>query len=146
MNRNRTKRNHGFTLIEMLVVLGIIAVLAGVAGLKIIQNVDTARVQAAKAQISIFCRAIDNYKLHTGIYPQYLEDLMVEPADVKGWDGPYIEGDGLPLDPWDNSYEYYPPEMDSREYTIICYGADGEEGGDGISGDIDNFSLTNTEE
>ena len=144
MNRNRQKRKLGFTLIEMLVVLAIIAILGGIAGLKIIQNIDKAKVTAARTQIAIFCKAIDNYKIHTGIYPEYLEDLVEAPADVKGWDGPYVEG--ISVDPWDNDYDYYPPEMDSREYTVICYGADGEEGGDGINADIDNFSLVNTGE
>ena len=139
MNKTNQRRKKGFTLIEMLVVLAIIAILGGIAGLKIIQNIDKAKVTSARAQISIFCKAIDNYKVHTGIYPEYLEDLIEAPADVKGWDGPYVEG--LPADPWDNDYEYYPPEMDEREYTVICYGADGEEGGDGINADIDNLSL-----
>ena len=146
MNKKTQKRNSAFTLIEMLVVLAIIAILGGVAGLKIIQNIDKAKVTSAKAQISIFCKAIDNYKLHTGIFPDYLEDLMEAPTDVKGWDGPYIEGTGIPLDPWDNSYDYFPPDVDGREYTVMSYGADGEEGGEGINADIDNYSLTNTEE
>ncbi len=138
MNR-RNRRNRGFSLMELMVVLVIMGILATVVVQNVLQNIDKAKVTKTMSQIAIFKNSIIQYKIDTNVYPDYLSDLVTMPADIKGWNGPYI--DTVPLDGWGNEYTYYPPEQGSNTFEIISYGADGEEGGDQKDADISNLSM-----
>ena len=139
MERKRSRRQAGVTLIEMLVVVTIIALFAALVGPQLLSRGDQARATAARAQIGLFISSINMYKLDTGRYPpndQGLETLWSQPENVKNWNGPYLDKE-VPTDPWGNDYLYrYPSEGAGDIPEIICYGADGQAGGEGIDADI----------
>jgi general secretion pathway protein G len=128
----------GITLIEMLVVMTIIALFAALVGPSLLKHGDTARITAARAQIESFSTALGAYKLDTGTFPtteQGLQALRVKPPEANQWAGPYMPKD-IPLDPWGHPYAYKYPGDHGDEPDIICYGADGAAGGDGLNADI----------
>jgi general secretion pathway protein G len=138
----RKRRNQrgqaGITLIEMLVVMTIIALFAALVAPNMLKHSDKARVTAAHAQIHNFMTALGAYKLDTGTFPtteQGLEALRVKPADLNQWSGPYMPQD-TPKDPWGHDYVYKYPGEHGDEPDIICLGADGQPGGDGLNADI----------
>ena len=139
MRKRRRANQAGVTLIEMLVVVTIIALFAGLVGLRMWKQADKARVTAARSQINTLMAALSTYKMDTGQFPateQGLQVLRVAPQGVPNWNGPYLERE-LPNDPWGNPYVYhYPSETQGDEPEIISYGADGQPGGDGINADI----------
>jgi general secretion pathway protein G len=135
-----TKR--GFTLIEMLVVIVVIAILAGLVGPLVFRNVGDAKVSAAKAQIEIFGLALDQYRLDNDYYPstaQGLEALREPPSGeppARNWRGPYLKK-AVPLDPWGRSYLYQSPaDSNATGYDLVSYGRDGRPGGTGEDADI----------
>jgi general secretion pathway protein G len=135
MNRKKEK---GFTLIELLVVVIIIGVLAAFVGPKIIGRVGQSQVTAAKNQIGALESSLDMFFIDNGRYPtteEGLEALNTKPDGAKKWRGPYLKKK-LPKDPWGNDYIYICPGREGRDYEIISYGADGEEGGEGDNADI----------
>ncbi len=134
----RPARRRGVTLIEMLVVVTIIALFAALVGPRMLRRADTARVTAARAQINSFMTALGAYKLDTGLFPtsdQGLQALRIAPAGITQWQGPYLPQE-IPADPWGRPYEYKFPGEHGDEPDIICLGADGQPGGDGINGDV----------
>lgn len=136
--RNDKKGTRGITLIEMLVVLAIIALFASLVAPRLLNKTDTARVTAARAQINAFMTALGSYKLDTGVYPVTeagLQALRVKPGDVNNWQGPYLPQE-IPVDPWGRPYSYKYPSDQGDEPEIVCLGADGQPGGDGINADI----------
>jgi len=136
-NQSRRARR-GITLIEMLVVLTIIALFAALVAPRLLSRSDTARVTAARAQINAFMTALGAYKLDTGAYPTNemgLEALRRRPQNVPQWQGPYLPQD-IPVDPWGRPYIYRYPGENGDEPEIICLGADGQPGGEGINADI----------
>ena len=136
----KPKRQHGFTLIELMVVLSILAMLAALVVPRLFKNVDKGKVNAAKAQISSLESALDSYRLDVGSYPTTqmgLEALQTKPAGVDKWDGPYLKKE-VPLDPWSHPYIYKSPG-DHGDYDLMSYGADGQPGGDGVNADIVNW-------
>jgi general secretion pathway protein G len=139
MNRRRNKRAQaGITLIEMLVVVVIIGLFAALVAPNLWKNADRAKVTAARAQVESFMNALGQYKLDTGTFPtteQGLEALRVKPQDVTQWAGPYVTKD-IPKDPWQHDYVYKYPGEHGDEPDIICYGLDGQPGGDGLASDI----------
>lgn len=139
MEKRRSHGQAGVTLIEMLVVVSIIALFAALVAPRMLQKADTARITAARAQINSFMTALGAYKLDTGLFPstaQGLEALRYEPQGVRLWQGPYLPQD-IPDDPWGYPYVYrFPGEHGSVEPDIICYGADGQPGGEDIFADI----------
>jgi len=142
MRRLRTEQSRarrGITLIEMLVVLTIIALFAALVAPKMLGQGDKARVTAARAQINSFMTALGAYKLDTGLYPSTemgLAALRNRPQNVSQWQGPYLPQD-VPQDPWGRAYIYkFPGENVPEEPEIICLGADGQPGGEGIMADI----------
>lgn len=137
----KRQRRKGFSLMELMVVLVIMGILAGVVTVQVLQNIDAAKEQSTRTQIAVFKKAIDLYKVHTNVYPEILDDLVTKPADLKGWIGPYLDPAVVPLDQWGNEYVYFPPDAGSREYVIMSYGADGEEGGEELNSDISNLNL-----
>jgi general secretion pathway protein G len=136
--RNRKRDQAGVTLIEMLVVVTIIGLFVALVGPKLWSRVDSARITAARTQIANFKTALGTYKLDTSMFPtteQGLAALRVKPADLDQWNGPYMPQD-IPKDPWGHDYVYKYPGEHGDEPDIICLGADGQPGGDGLAADI----------
>ena len=128
----------GVTLIEMLVVVMIIGLFAALVVPKMLQKSDAARITAARAQIESFQTALGTYKLDTGTYPSTEEGLLalrVKPANLNQWQGPYLPKD-IPNDPWGHPYTYKYPGEHGDEPEVVCYGADGQPGGEGINADV----------
>lgn len=134
----KKNKQEGFTLLELLVVLGIIALLAGIVGPQVMKHMGTSKIKAATVQIADLSAALDMYKLDVGRYPtteQGLQALIEKPGDVNRWNGPYLRKSKIPLDPWQNAYRYvFPGEHGS--FDLFSFGADGKEGGDGEDQDI----------
>ena len=138
MNKRGNRGRAGITLIEMLVVVTIIALFAALVAPRMLRKSDAARVTAAHAQINSFMTALGSYKLDTGVFPsneEGLQALRLPPANVSQWQGPYLPQE-IPLDPWGHPYLYKYPGEHGDEPDVVCYGADGQPGGDGINADI----------
>jgi general secretion pathway protein G len=132
----------GFTLIEMLVVLVIIGLIMGLVGPQVLNYLTNARVKAARLQIEAFSSSLDLYYLDTGRYPQGsegLEALVRRPSGLEVWNGPYVKGGNVPLDPWGHPYVYRSP-AENAPYEITSLGSDGIEGGSGSAADIKSNS------
>ncbi|HME06173.1 MAG TPA: type II secretion system major pseudopilin GspG [Bryobacteraceae bacterium] len=132
------KGDAGVTLIEMLVVVTIIALFAALVLPKMMGSADKARKTQAKAQINAYLTALGSYKLDTGVYPtteQGLQALRVKPENVNNWQGPYVQKD-IDMDPWQHPYVYKYPGDHGDDPDIICYGGDGQPGGEGLNADI----------
>lgn len=128
----------GFTLLELLVVLGIIALLAGIVGPQVMKHTGESKIKAAKVQIEDLSAALDMYKLDNGNYPstdQGLKALIEAPEGAKRWNGPYLSKSKMPLDPWQEDYHYASPGTHGK-FDLYTYGADNKEGGDGEDQDI----------
>ena len=127
------------TLVELIVVIIILGVLAATVGPKLFKNVDKSRQSQAKHQIGIFKGAIDMYRLDTGNLPSTSHGLqaLISNPGVDGWDGPYLDDNKLPDDPWNNPYSYKTPGV-NRDYEIISYGKNKAPGGDKYDADITN--------
>ena len=126
------------TLIEMLVVVTIIALFAALVAPRMLRRSDAARVTAARAQINSFMTALGAYKLDTGTFPtteEGLQALRIKPAEANQWQGPYLPQD-IPVDPWGRPYLYKYPGEHGDEPDLVCLGADGQPGGEGINGDV----------
>ena len=137
----------GFTLIELMVVIVILGILAGLIVPRIMGRPDEARQAKARIQIESLETALKLYKLDNGSYPTTEQGLqaLVEPPDVgepiERWrEGGYLEKGKIPRDPWSNDYIYLSPGA-KGEYDIISYGADGELGGDGKDRDITSWDI-----
>lgn len=139
--------NSGFTLLEIIVVVFILGILAAIVAPKIIGRTDDARIAEAKVQIKNFETALKLFKLDNGFFPsteQGLETLIEQPTvgkiPLKYREGGYLEQKTIPLDPWDNPYIYISPGV-YGDFDLICYGADGREGGEGKDADIQNWNM-----
>jgi general secretion pathway protein G len=133
---------NGFTLIEILVVIVVLAVLASMVAPNVFRHVGASKEIAAKTQIEMLGAALDAYRLDNGIYPgtaQGLEALRAEPQGEPrphNWRGPYLRK-AVPDDPWQRSYIYTSPGTNNPNgYDLISYGADGKPGGSGEDQDI----------
>jgi general secretion pathway protein G len=140
----RSRRESGFTLIEIMVVLVIIAILGALIGPQILGRVDEARATAAKQDIQTLGTALDFYRMDNFRYPttdQGLEALVRKPDDpsVRNWrpEG-YIKSREVPKDPWGNEYRYL---SHGSNYELYSLGADGEPGGEGVDADIGSQNL-----
>jgi len=137
--RRRTSRGErGFTLIEILVVITIIAIIMAIVGPRVLNYLAESKVKAAKIQIQSFSSALDLFNLDTGRYPTTAEglDALVKPqAAIPAWNGPYLKGNSVPEDPWGHAYLYRSPG-EHDVYDIQSYGSDGREGGTGTAADI----------
>ena len=135
----------GFTLIEILVVITILAILAGLLVPRVIDRPDQARVVAAKNDIRAIQSAINLYRLDSGVYPGTDQGLLAlvqrpESGNVpRNWkQGGYLER--MPKDPWGNDYQYLYPGVHG-EVDIFSYGSDGQPGGEGYAADIGTWNL-----
>jgi len=135
-------RRRAFTLVELLLVLVILGTLAALVLPKFTGRTEQARVTAAITQISTFKTALDSFEVDTGGYPRGsdgLQALVVQPSDVTGWRGPYLQQD-IPLDPWGHPYLYEcPGKLNPSGYDVISMGPDGQVG---TADDITNGAIT----
>jgi general secretion pathway protein G len=137
----------GFTLIEIMVVIVILALLAALVGPKIMGRTDDAKIQTTKTQIRSLESALKLYKLDNGVYPtteQGLNSLVTKPAVgviPKNYkEGGYLESKNVPKDGWGNDYLYVSPG-EHGDYDLYSYGADGVKGGEGKNADINSWDL-----
>jgi general secretion pathway protein G len=135
----------GFTLLEMLVVITVIAILAAVVSPMVFRNVGDAKVSAAHSQIEIFGLALDTYHLDNDYYPstsQGLAALMRQPEglpEARRWRGPYLKRT-VPPDPWGRPYIYRSPgDSNPSAYDLLSLGRDGAPGGEGEDADITSW-------
>ena len=140
------RTDRGFTLIEILVVITVIAILAGLVGPMVFRNVGDAKVSATRAQIELFALALDQYRLDNDIYPttsQGLAALRERPTsdpEARNWRGPYLRK-VVPLDPWGRPYTYKSPgEVNPESYDLLSFGRDGQPGGTGEDADLTSWS------
>lgn len=139
--KHSLSRSGGFTLLELLVVLGIIAMLAGIVGPQVMKHMGESKSKGAKVQIEDLSAALDMYKLDEGRYPtqqQGLSALIEKPADAKHWNGPYMRKEKIPQDPWMQDYHYVYPGQHGK-FDLFSYGADEKEGGEGDDRDINSW-------
>jgi general secretion pathway protein G len=137
MKEKTRRKNQGFTLMELLIVVIIIGLLAALVGPRLFGKVSTAKLKATKAQIELFGTALDALRLDVGRYPtteEGLKALREKPSDMNSWKGPYL-GKEIPVDPWGKAYIYKSPG-DHGDYDLISYGLDGVEGGEGENQDV----------
>jgi general secretion pathway protein G len=132
------RSRHGFTLIELMVVMIILGLLAALVVPRMFGRIGEARKKAANAQIELFGTALDSFYLDVGRYPttaEGLEALLTQVSDADGWNGPYLKKTEIPADPWNNPYHYESPGKHG-DYDLYSYGADNAEGGEGDNEDI----------
>jgi general secretion pathway protein G len=140
-----SRHSSGFTLIEIMVVLVIIAILGAMIGPQILGRVDEARVTAARQDLRTLGTALDMYRLDNFRYPttaQGIEALVVQPDDasIRNWrSGGYLKSTTVPKDPWGNDYVYLEPGTRGGAYDLYSLGADGRAGGEGNDADIGNW-------
>ena len=132
----------GFTLLELLVVLAILALLIGLVAPAAIRQLGNAKHKIAEQSIARLVGILDIYKLDIGTYPttqQGLGALVTKPSGVAGWNGPYIKDPSGLNDPWGRPYDYRSPsQRPGHPFDISTLGADGRPGGDGEDADIVN--------
>lgn len=125
-------------MLELLVVLGIISMLAGLVGPKVMKHMADAKVKAAKVQIAELSQALEMYKLDVDKYPtseQGLSALVESPDNAKRWNGPYLGKPKVPVDPWQQEYHYISPGEHGK-FDLFSFGADEKEGGESEDQDI----------
>jgi general secretion pathway protein G len=127
------RRSKGFTLIEMIIVITLIAaVMALVAG-KVIQNRNKANYKLAQTQMIELAASIEQYQNDVGSLPDSLQQLVQ--SNAEGWLGPYARAENL-KDPWKNPIEYHKPGDDDRPFSLLSLGVDGKPGGEGVDKDL----------
>jgi general secretion pathway protein G len=119
----QTKDERGFTLIEIMVVVVIIGLLAGLVGPRIFRNLERANIETARTQMANMKTALATYRLDMGRYPDQLNCLINPCGD--GWSGPYLDSDVIPLDPWKNDYQYTVKDG-GRAFTLTSTGGGDE--------------------
>ena len=140
MERKRHRQVQGFTLVELMVVIVIIGILAGVVVVNYTGRTEKAIEARVKTDFKSIQDAIEMFKTDTGQYPEKLEDLMTNPG-LDRWSGPYLRRD--PLDYWERMYVYEMLGEGTYPYELKTYGADGNPGGEGENKDYSNLdSLT----
>jgi general secretion pathway protein G len=142
MNRNhRTPDTEGFTLLELLVVLGIIALLATLVAPQVIRYLSDARSKTAETQLQNIASAVELYYLDNGSYPPAdagLSALLTAPQSVASWKGPYLKKQGGIVDPWGKPFLYEIPGGHGP-YDIWSLGRDGKDGGEGEDRDLKSW-------
>ncbi len=133
----RTAR--GFSLIEILVVMGLIGIVIALVATRVGDAAVRGRVNATKIAIDSLAGKLETYALDNGTYPQQLADLVARPADADNWTGPYAKQKELD-DPWKHPFVYRYPGDKGENFDLYSYGPDGKEGGEGLkAADIGNW-------
>jgi len=131
----------GYSLLEILIVLTIIALIAALVGPRLFAQLDKSKVTTARVQVKALQTALDTMRLDIGRYPNQQEGLellmQADPKRVAGWSGPYLGG-SLPKDPWKNGYVYEAPPDGEHPPKVYSLGSDGKPGGQGYAADIYN--------
>jgi general secretion pathway protein G len=131
----------GFTLLEMLVVLVIIGLLAGLVGPRLFSKVDQSKVTTAQTQVKLLRGAVESMRLDIGRYPTAEEGLQLlvkapsDPVLASRWRGPYLDG-SVPSDPWGSPYQYSVPGASSQGFALYSLGSDGKRGGQGDAAEL----------
>ncbi len=136
----RRRCTAGFTLLELLVVIVIIGLLAGLVAPRFFDQVSKSNTKIARAQIDALEKALDQYRLDIGAYPateQGLAALNTKPQNVEKWAGPYLKK-AVPPDPWGNRYLYKSPG-DHADYDLFSLGSDAQPGGSGEAADVNSW-------
>jgi general secretion pathway protein G len=131
----------GFSLVEILVVITIIALIMALVGPRVLNHLSESKAKAAKIQIQSLATALDLFFLDTGQYPsnsEGLSALVQRPGSLAAWNGPYLKGNLVPNDPWGRPYMYRSPGQNGP-YDIVSFGSDGQEGGSGVAADITSW-------
>lgn len=129
------RRQRGFTLLEILVVLAIIGLIAAIAAPQVFRSLGGAKSDSARVQIESLSTSIDLYRLEVGKLPPDLEALIRKPAGVDRWNGPYLRKSTIPKDPWGVDFHYRVPG-EHGDFDLYSLGADNAEGGEGENRDI----------
>ena len=138
-DENQIYKGRGFTLVELLVVMVIIALLTALVGPRLFPKLGKGKQSAAAAQIELIGQGLDHFRLDVGRYPttqEGLNALMVNPG-IEKWEGPYLKK-ALPNDPWDKPFRYESPGSHG-EYDLFSYGRDGAPGGEGEDKDLSSW-------
>jgi general secretion pathway protein G len=134
------RHSRGFTLLELLVVIVIIGLLAGLVAPRYFDQVSKSNTKITRAQIDSLEKALDQYRLDVGAYPnteQGLAALNAKPPNLEKWAGPYLKK-AVPADPWGNAYLYKSPG-DHGDYDLSSLGSDGQAGGTGEAADVNSW-------
>lgn len=126
-------RQGGFSLIEIMIVVVLIAAIAAFAASRVIGGGDRANVRLAQSQVQTVAEKIEQFRMDTGRLPASLQELVVNPG-APGWLGPYAREAEL-KDPWNNAFHYQMPGQ-GRPFELMSYGSDGAPGGDSTRADI----------
>lgn len=139
--QKRLRRQRGYSLLELLVVLAILGLIIAIAAPRVIGYFEASKAKAAKIQIANISTALDLYKLSNNSYPteqQGLKALVEKPDSIATWDGPYLtRADGI-NDPWGKPYNYKVPGLHGA-FDVSSLGADGKEGGAGEDQDLGSW-------
>lgn len=133
-NAQKQNRTRAFTLVELMLVVTIIGILAGLVIPGLMNRSEQSRLAAANADVmGGISTALNLFEVDSGAFPKSLQDLVQEPADAKNWHGPYLKK--LPVDPWGNDYVYYyPGKHNQSSFDVLSVGRDGKEGTDDDKG------------
>lgn len=137
--RTRRPRRDGYSLLEILIVISIIALIAALVGPRLFAQLDRSKVTTARVQSRALVSALNTMRLDIGRLPTQEEGLgllvRADSAQVTGWYGPYLEG-ALPQDPWGRPYVYTAPTTPEGSPQVISLGSDGQPGGSGLAADV----------
>lgn len=131
------RRQQGFSLIEVLVVMTILAVIFGLVVSNVTGGQDKARYKEAQIMVQKLTQSVAEFNLDTGNYPDSLRDLVTDNGDSM-WMGPYIKEKDL-TDPWKEPYHFSPNSQHGQSFDIYSYGADKSPGGEKLAADIGNW-------
>jgi general secretion pathway protein G len=136
-NRHMPKAQHGFSLIEIMLVVGIMAFLATMVAANLFKDGEKAKVKQAITGVRMVYGKAQSYYLDTGSAPTKLDDLLTKPANAANWKGPYLT-ETQSKDPWGVSYIVKAPG-EKTELDVISFGADKQEGGADNAADIGSW-------
>ena len=141
LSHSHDHRRRGFTLLELMVVLLILALLASIAAPQVMKHLSKAKAQTARIQLDALTASINYFQMDMGRFPtdhEGLNVLLERPANEPHWDGPYLQKKDSLLDPWGRPFHYKHPGS-HRDFDLYTLGSDNQEGGSGDARDIGNW-------